>query len=115
MNYYHLLSDCFAEAEEGSVPLVLCHMLEKDFNHPPFLALSPTFRSTFYDPSGLDPTKSISLTRKLITQLAFTVYTYVLRNHSHNFDFTHIYAIHSTHQHQLTFAHIFVSIRLVYN
>ena len=58
MNYYRLLLDCLTEADEGSAPLVLCQMLEKDFNHPPFLALSPTFQSTFYDPTGLDLTLS---------------------------------------------------------
>ncbi|RWS07871.1 potassium voltage-gated channel subfamily KQT member 5-like protein, partial [Dinothrombium tinctorium] len=43
------------EADGGSVPLVLCDMLRKDFHHPPFLALSPAFRSAVYDPSDDEP------------------------------------------------------------
>lgn len=56
--------NCFSDGDDGSVPLVLCHMLQRDCNHPPLLALSPTFRPTFYDPSGLmNWTASLSITR----------------------------------------------------
>lgn len=48
--------NCFSDADDGAVPLVLCHMLQRDCNHPPLLALSPTFRPTLYDPSGLTNT-----------------------------------------------------------
>ncbi|CAG2167141.1 unnamed protein product, partial [Oppiella nova] len=36
---------------DGGVPLVLCNMLRRDCNHPPFLALSPAFRSAIEFPT----------------------------------------------------------------
>jgi hypothetical protein len=51
MNNKSLPKDCFSEMDSGAVPLVLCHMLQKDFNHPPFLALSPAFRSAIEFPT----------------------------------------------------------------
>lgn len=50
--FLYLLWDCFTEMDDGAVPLVLCHMLQKDFNHPPFIALSPAFKSANQYPSG---------------------------------------------------------------
>ncbi|XP_054161019.1 potassium voltage-gated channel subfamily KQT member 5-like [Oppia nitens] len=36
---------------DGGIPLVLCNMLRRDCNHPPFLALSPAFRSAIDFPT----------------------------------------------------------------
>jgi len=43
-------SVCRLDLDGGAVPLFLCHMLQKDFQHPPFLALSPAFRNTIEFP-----------------------------------------------------------------
>lgn len=46
---------------DGNVPLVLCKMLQRDFNHPPFLTLTPAFRAAFCEQltSGIYPIHTI--------------------------------------------------------
>ena len=48
--YKLILCHCL-DLDGGAVPLFLCHMLQKDFQHPPFLAFSPTFRNTIEFPT----------------------------------------------------------------
>ena len=36
--------------DEAQVPLVLCHMLQRDFHHPPFLAISANFKPVIWNP-----------------------------------------------------------------
>lgn len=53
-------TDACDDEEGGPVPLVLCQMLQKDFHHPPFLALSPAFKAAVIDPQGINQVNCLS-------------------------------------------------------